>query len=218
MYRFFLAIRWLASRPINLLGVLGITLGVWALIVVVSIFSGYLVEVRKHVAGSSSDLSAIRLPPDVPYARLLRVIEADPEVAAAAPRLIWFGLLHSRGEAPRPAAPPTESASGVPGADGPFVVVIGIGALAQFLDQLGGEQALDHRIESAGTEADAPARPLGDVLEDGVAVPIAIGERDEDIERVPRQRQEVVGLGAFTADARHGPQSTRLRYSDQWNS
>lgn len=34
---------------------------------------------------------------------------------------------------------------------------------------------------------------------------ISIGQRDEDIEGIPRQREKIVGFRAFTADARHGP-------------
>jgi hypothetical protein len=33
---------------------------------------------------------------------------------------------------------------------------------------------------------------------------IPIGQRNEDIEGIPRQREKVVGFGAFTADSRHG--------------
>ena len=49
MYRYFLALRYLLSRPINLLGMIGVTLGVWSLILVVSIFSGFLKVFRAHV-------------------------------------------------------------------------------------------------------------------------------------------------------------------------
>ena len=47
---------------------------------------------------------------------------------------------------------------------------------------------------------------------------ISIGQRDEHIERIPRQRKEIVWFWAFTAEARHWPESTRSCYSDQWNS
>ena len=33
---------------------------------------------------------------------------------------------------------------------------------------------------------------------------IAIGERDENIKGIPRQREKIVRLGAFTADSRQG--------------
>ena len=34
---------------------------------------------------------------------------------------------------------------------------------------------------------------------------ISIGQRDEDIERVPRQRKKIVWFWAFAAESRHGP-------------
>ena len=63
MYRWFLAVRYLLQRPINVLGVIGVTLGVWALIVVVSIFSGYIVEVRSHTRSPSLGWASIRIRP-----------------------------------------------------------------------------------------------------------------------------------------------------------
>ena len=71
----------------------------------------------------------------------------------------------------------------------------GIGSLAQFFDKLRFKQALDHRIEGAGTQADASVRPFSDVQEDRVAMAIAIGQRDEDIKGIPRQREEISGSG-----------------------
>ena len=52
MYRLFLAIRYLLTRPINLLGMGGIAIGVWALVVVVSLFSGFLQVIEEHVQAS----------------------------------------------------------------------------------------------------------------------------------------------------------------------
>jgi hypothetical protein len=80
-----------------------------------------------------------------------------------------------------------------------------IGSLAQLFDKLRFKQPLDHRIEGAGTQADASVRPFSDVLEDGVAMAISIGQRDEDIKGIPRQRQETVRFGTFTADSSPGP-------------
>ncbi|MGK0352797.1 MAG: ABC-type lipoprotein release transport system permease subunit, partial [Planctomycetota bacterium] len=62
MYRLFLAIRYLLTRPINLLGMGGIAIGVWALVVVVSLFSGFLQVIEEHVQASSSDIVATELP------------------------------------------------------------------------------------------------------------------------------------------------------------
>ncbi len=61
MYRYFLAIRYLLSRPINVLGMIGVTLGVWALILVVSIFSGFLKVFRAHVQSATADVSVLAI-------------------------------------------------------------------------------------------------------------------------------------------------------------
>ena len=47
---------------------------------------------------------------------------------------------------------------------------------------------------------------------------ISIGQRDEYIEGIPRQRKKIVWFWAFTAECETWPESTRLCYSDQWNS
>ncbi len=97
MYRYFLALRYLINRPINLLGTIGIMLGVWSLIVVVSIFSGYLGAVEEHLRSSTADLSVIEPPETIPFEILQRAIEADENVLACSPRLLWYGLLHPFG-------------------------------------------------------------------------------------------------------------------------
>ncbi len=126
MYRYFLATRYLLSRPINLLGMLGISLGVWALIVVVSIFSGYLNEIRSHLQSTTADLTATLLPENAGFAKYAHKLSADPNVKFCAPRLLWYGLLHPAG---KPSAEPQETAStSLLGEDNSFVTVIGIDA------------------------------------------------------------------------------------------
>lgn len=124
MYRPFLAFRYLFSRPINLLGVLGVAIGVWALIVVVSIFSGFLRVVGEHVRSASADVSVQYLPEDAQYGRLKRAIEGDDNVLATAPRLVHFGLLHRPDEVPPP--PPLLGRGALQGGDTPFLFVLGV--------------------------------------------------------------------------------------------
>lgn len=137
MYRYFLAIRWLLSRKINALGVVGIALGVWAPIVVVAIFQGYLVEVEKHVIGGSSDLTVTRIAETRSYADLRKVVEADPNVESCAPRIVWYGMLHPFRDAKRDQriasihVAGVDSANGVPNADGEFVSLLGIDLAAE---------------------------------------------------------------------------------------
>lgn len=124
MYRYFLALRYLLSRPINVLGMAGVMVGVWALIVVVSIFSGFLKEVAAHVKAATSDLTVLALPWPTSYASIASKIESDPNVAASAPRLLWYGLVHSLGDTSgaRPRIPTIQP----PGADLPFLMLLGI--------------------------------------------------------------------------------------------
>src|SRR5690606_30812535 len=125
MYRWFLAWRYLLQRPINLLGVIAVTLAAWALVVVVSIFSGYIVEIRRHVHATTGDVVVNRLPVECSFARIAPVLLADPNVAACAPRITWPGLLHPTGGVPAAAARPDS------GEDSRFVHLIGIDPQAE---------------------------------------------------------------------------------------
>lgn len=124
MYRTFLAVRYLVSRPINLLGIGGVALCVAALIVVVSIFSGFLRVVSEHVRSASADLSVLYLSEDARYGPLQRAIESDENVAGSAPRLVHFGLLHRPDEVPPP--PPLLGRGALQGGDTPFLFLLGV--------------------------------------------------------------------------------------------
>ncbi|MCB9878692.1 MAG: ABC transporter permease [Planctomycetes bacterium] len=129
MYRLFLALRYLLTRPINLLSIGGITISVWALVVVVSVFSGYLHVVEQHVRTASADAAVIGLPPWAEWSRLSKVLRDDPNVAAAAPRLAHYGMLQRPGQRPPPAPLPGRGA--LIGGDQPFLSVIGIDPAAE---------------------------------------------------------------------------------------
>jgi lipoprotein-releasing system permease protein len=106
MYRFFLSWRYMRARRTNVIGIIGICVGVGALILILSIMSGFLEETRKTVRGSLSDLiiqprdlQRMIRGKDVPYdpAPLLEVVRADPRVEAACAQLTWFGILSLSG-------------------------------------------------------------------------------------------------------------------------
>lgn len=124
MYRLFLAIRYLLTRPINLLGMGGIAIGVWALVVVVSLFSGFLQVVENHVQASSSDIVVSELPPWAEWQALRDGLQSDPNVAGLAPRLLHYGLLVAPGKRPPPAPLPGRGA--LHGGDQPFLFVFGV--------------------------------------------------------------------------------------------
>ena len=103
MYRTFLSWRYLVSRPTNLIGIVGILVAVGALILILSIMTGFLEESRKTLRGTLSDLIIQPIPPprspgDTPESpgALLSAVRADPRVAGAAPQLVWIGTLVQR--------------------------------------------------------------------------------------------------------------------------
>jgi lipoprotein-releasing system permease protein len=124
MYRLFLAVRYLVTRPINLLGMAGITISVWALIVVVSLFSGFLQVVEQHVHAASADISVTGLQSWTRWSQLEGALADELNVAATAPRLVHYGLLLRPGQRPEPAPLPGRGA--LHGGDQPFLFVLGI--------------------------------------------------------------------------------------------
>jgi lipoprotein-releasing system permease protein len=94
----FLSWRYLLKRGTNLIGVFGIFLAVGALILILSIMSGFLGELRASARGSLSDL-IVQVPPEPGRIRpqdpgpLLEVIEANEHVAGAAAHLGWLCFL-----------------------------------------------------------------------------------------------------------------------------
>ena len=129
MYRLFLALRYLLTRPINLLGMGGITISVWALVVVVSLFSGFLEVVEGHVHAASADVVVSDLPAWAEWPTLQRALADDPEVEGLAPRLLHHGLLLAPGRRPPPAPLPGRGA--LHGGDQPFLFVQGIDPAAE---------------------------------------------------------------------------------------
>lgn len=124
MYRLFLAIRYLLTRPINLLGMGGITISVWALVVVVSLFSGFLQVIEEHVQSATSDVVVSDVPSWSRWPALQAALADDPNVAAAAPRVLHYGMLNPPGKRPPPAPLPGKSA--LHGGDQPFLFVYGV--------------------------------------------------------------------------------------------
>jgi lipoprotein-releasing system permease protein len=94
-YSPFLALRYLLTRKINLLGIGGVMFAVWAMIVVDSVFTGFVSEIRRDVRNSTTDLLVTDLPHDTAYEPLRAALEADPDVVATAPRLRHHGLFQA---------------------------------------------------------------------------------------------------------------------------
>ncbi|MCC7398992.1 MAG: ABC transporter permease [Planctomycetes bacterium] len=148
MYRLFLALRYLVTRPINLLGMAGITISVWALIVVVSVFTGFIDVVQRHVHSASADIIVSALPTWATWSKLQPALRDDENVAASAPRLLHYGILLPPGRRPDPAPLPGRSA--LNGGDQPFLFVLGIDAAAEL------------QVTGLGNWLGAPAIPPAD--------------------------------------------------------
>ncbi|MEE8469422.1 MAG: FtsX-like permease family protein [Planctomycetota bacterium] len=103
MYCWFLSLRYLRSRRTNWIGVAGIFVAVTALILILSIMSGFLSEARGHLRGNLADMiiqprlsapvgpTGVRIHRDV--GPMLELIEKDPRVESACPQLVWYGML-----------------------------------------------------------------------------------------------------------------------------
>lgn len=86
MYRSFLATRYLLTRPVNLISIGGVMLGVAVLITVTSVMDGFQERVRAVVRGNLSHLSVMPATREVPEAATLAagLREADARIVGVA--------------------------------------------------------------------------------------------------------------------------------------
>ncbi|MCK5942021.1 MAG: FtsX-like permease family protein [Planctomycetes bacterium] len=89
----FLALRYLMTRRINVLGVLGVAFAVWAMLIVDGVFTGFVTDIHTDVRASAPELLLTDLPHDTGYGPLRDALEADQDVVTTAPRLRHHGLL-----------------------------------------------------------------------------------------------------------------------------
>lgn len=88
----FLALRYLLTRRINILGVLGVAFAVWAMLVVDGVFTGFVRDIRDNVENSAPPLLLTDLPHESDFG-VLREALADDDVIALAPRLRQYAML-----------------------------------------------------------------------------------------------------------------------------
>jgi len=102
VYRTFLSWRYLRARRTNLIGIVGIFVGVGALILILSIMAGFLDQSRKMIRGSLSDIViqprffAAAGPTDA--GPMLDVVREDEAVEAACAQLVWYGIIAREGD------------------------------------------------------------------------------------------------------------------------
>ena len=63
------------------------------------------------------------------------------------------------------------------------------------------EHASDRPVQRARAQLERAVRSRGDVLHDGVAVAVLVGDGDEDVKHRDGQRQQVVGIGRVRAES-----------------
>ncbi len=105
MYKFFIAFRYMISRPISLVSIIGIFLSVGALIVIISVMSGFLRETKAFIRGTMSDFvvtpirSMHRVGDEVVYKEapsfetLRSAIKSVTGVSGVAPRFVRPALV-----------------------------------------------------------------------------------------------------------------------------
>ncbi len=131
MYRLFLAARYLWSRPISWVSVVGIWLSVTALICTVGIMTGFLGELRRVIRGTTSDLILTPIPRSYdgqsrvvpPYRVIENAVSGMAGVAAVSPHLWRAALL---------AEPSNEGEDRVRVHEGRFVQIVGVDPTDEF--------------------------------------------------------------------------------------
>tara|TARA_R110002072_G_scaffold302758_3_gene488511 strand:- start:16369 stop:17856 length:1488 start_codon:yes stop_codon:yes gene_type:complete len=89
----FLALRYLVTRRINILGVLGVAFAVWAMLVVDGVFTGFVRDIRANVESSAAPLLLTDLPHESSFTILHDALADDDDVVALAPRLRQHAML-----------------------------------------------------------------------------------------------------------------------------
>lgn len=110
MFRTFLSLRYLRARKASWIGIAGIFVAVAALVMILSIMSGFLAESRNTLRGNLADLviqpgrNAHVVGEDGKFRdratdldEMLEIVRAHPRVEGAAPQLQWYGLFMPAG-------------------------------------------------------------------------------------------------------------------------
>jgi lipoprotein-releasing system permease protein len=155
-----LALRYLRARWINVLGMLGVTVAVFAVIAVRGVFSGFIDDIRSEVRRTSPDLLLTGLPRESSFAALQQAL-VDDDVVALAPRLRHYGVFYARAAAEATSSAELEFSN----VDNSFVQLLGIdpeleAKTSQYLDWL-----RRGRRTTFGARPDPPPLELGPMLQ-----------------------------------------------------
>jgi lipoprotein-releasing system permease protein len=92
MYRYVIALRYLRSRKITYLSIIGVAVGVAALIIVLAVMEGFQNDFHDRIRGVLSDV-IVRYRGDIPPKEVEAAIRTVPHVTACTPRLKGMGLV-----------------------------------------------------------------------------------------------------------------------------
>ena len=92
-YRWAMAMRLLRTRWINLVSILGVTIGVASIIVVMAVMDGFQNDLRTMIRGTLSDVLVEIDPSNVPYGKLKEDLEKIPGVEAVTLQRHTFGAV-----------------------------------------------------------------------------------------------------------------------------
>jgi ABC-type lipoprotein release transport system permease subunit len=94
-----LALAYLFRRPVQLLAVFGVAIGLLALLVVTSVMNGLIQHDRDSVRGPLADLMLVPAVEESPAQWLdyENLLESLPEIEAAAPHLVAYAVLGMQG-------------------------------------------------------------------------------------------------------------------------
>jgi len=95
MYRLFISVRYLLHKRICILAMLGVAVGVMALVVTHSVMTGFEQNIRRRIRGALSDLIIEKYGEDYfgDYEALMARLSRIPHVQAVAPRLDGLALI-----------------------------------------------------------------------------------------------------------------------------
>ena len=102
-FEFFVALRYLRAKRKGLfamvttaIGILGVTLGVAALITTLSVMNGFQVDIQKKIIGAQAHITVYGARSPESIAHVTRMLHEEPEVVATAPFVLGQGILTYR--------------------------------------------------------------------------------------------------------------------------
>jgi ABC-type lipoprotein release transport system permease subunit len=95
-FSWLLALRYLRSRWVNALAIVGVAVAVAALIFVRSMFTGFVSDIRTDVKNSAPDLLLTSLPHEQGFTALRDALVDEDAIEAMAPRLRHYGVFYQR--------------------------------------------------------------------------------------------------------------------------